>query len=205
MNNPGNATFPGHYVFPDLNGSITYSAYQAQTRDNDPSRQLLPAFRVLLNIVNRVFDGANLFRVLIGDLDVKSFFKSHDQLHSVEGVRAQIVYEGGVGSNFTFINSKLLDNDLFDLFFNGCWHGIQISFFFCCAADDSLLLHQLGIFLAMSIAGTLGTKTSIRRWVTIASTEIRFGHRQIRQSLSRKSLRFSASVDSRSAIFQCKR
>src|SRR5215469_13689636 len=162
MSNPGNTTFPGHYVFPDLNGSIAYSAYQAQTRDNDPSRQLLPAFRVLLNIVNRVFDGANLFRVLIGDLDVKSFFKSHDQLHSVEGVRAQIVYEGGVGSNFAFINSKLLDNDLFDLFFNGCWHGIQISFFFSCAADDLLLFHQLGIFLAMSIAGTLGTKTSIQ-------------------------------------------
>src|SRR5215510_1224359 len=110
MSNPGNATLPGHNVFPDLSGSIAYSTYQAQTRDNDPSRQLLPAFRVLFNISKRGFHRSDLFRVLIGDLDVKSFFKSHDQLHSVKGVRAQIVYEGGVGSNFRFINSKLLDN-----------------------------------------------------------------------------------------------
>jgi len=40
--------------------------------------------------------------------------------------------------------------------------GFKSPSSFSCAADDSLLLHQLGMFFAMSIARTLGTKTFIK-------------------------------------------
>src|SRR5260370_1053749 len=53
--------------------------------------KLLPAFRVLADVINGVLDGADLFRVFVRDLDIKRFFKGHDQLDDVQSVAAQIV------------------------------------------------------------------------------------------------------------------
>src|SRR5215472_7660151 len=86
--------------------------------------KLLSAFRVLVDVIDGVFDGADFLRVLVRDLDVKSFFERHDQLDSIQRVCAEIVHEGGVGSDFAFIHPELLHDDLFDLFFYGCWHTV---------------------------------------------------------------------------------
>src|SRR5271165_1841168 len=59
--------------------------------------KLLWSFRVRVDIIHRVLDGADLLRVLVRDLDLKGFFESHDQLDGVERIRAEIVHEGSVG------------------------------------------------------------------------------------------------------------
>src|SRR5271163_544371 len=46
--------------------------------------KLLAAFRMLPDVVDGVLHGADLFRVLVGDLDVEAFFESHHQFDSVE-------------------------------------------------------------------------------------------------------------------------
>src|SRR6266851_3190440 len=46
--------------------------------------KLLAAFRVLSDVIRRVFDGADLFGVFVGDLDVEGLFEGHDQFHCVQ-------------------------------------------------------------------------------------------------------------------------
>ena len=79
-----------------------------------------PPFAVLSDVVDRVFHGADLLRVLVGNLDVESFFEGHDQFDGVERVGAQVVHERGAGGDFAFVHSELLDDDLLYLFVNCC-------------------------------------------------------------------------------------
>src|ERR1700758_164928 len=52
--------------------------------------KLLTAFRMLADIVDGVLHGADFFRILVGNLDVKSLFESHDQFDCVQRIRAQV-------------------------------------------------------------------------------------------------------------------
>src|SRR5229473_1622912 len=82
--------------------------------------KLLAAFRVLIDVLDRVFDGTDLFGVFVGDLDVEGFFEGHDQLDGVERIGAKIVYEGGVRRDFALVNSELFNNDLLNFLFHCC-------------------------------------------------------------------------------------
>src|SRR5579859_3393541 len=62
-------------------------------------RKLFRALSVLLDVIDSVVDGPDLFRVLVGNLDVESFFEGHDQLDGVERIGAQVVYERGAGGH----------------------------------------------------------------------------------------------------------
>ena len=43
----------------------------------------------------------------------KVLFKSHYQLDGIERIGAQVVHKGGGGSDFAFIHTELLDDNLF--------------------------------------------------------------------------------------------
>src|SRR5580658_10237240 len=78
-------------------------------RDNDGSRQApggLLLFLVL-DVVDGVFDGSDLFGVFVGDINVERFFKRHHQLDDIERVRAKIIHERSVVVHLTFVHSQL--------------------------------------------------------------------------------------------------
>jgi hypothetical protein len=88
--------------------------------------KLLRSFRVRSDVIGGVFDGADLFRVFVGDFDFEGFFEGHDQLDGVEGVGAEVVHKGGVGCDLGFVHAQLLDNDLLYTFINGCHETIHL-------------------------------------------------------------------------------
>ena len=57
-------------------GGIAHATDQAETRDYDPASQLF-RLPVLGDVVDRVLHGANLLRILVGNLDVEGLFESH--------------------------------------------------------------------------------------------------------------------------------
>jgi hypothetical protein len=73
---------------------------------------------VLLDVLGSVLDGFDLLGVFIRNLEVEGLFELHDQLNHVERIGSQIFLEGGAWGYFCFIYLQLLDNDLFNFFFN---------------------------------------------------------------------------------------
>src|SRR5258708_2814717 len=84
--------------------------------------KLLAAFRVLIDVLDRVFDGTDLFRVFVRDLHAEGLFHGHDQLHPVQGIGAHIVCERGIRSHLSLIEPQLVHDDLFYLFVD-CGHA----------------------------------------------------------------------------------
>src|SRR5579875_104756 len=82
--------------------------------------KLLRSFRVRADVVDGVLDGTDLLRVLVGNLDLEGLFKGHDQLHRVQGVRAEIVHKRSVRRDLALVYAQLLHNDLLYPFLNGC-------------------------------------------------------------------------------------
>src|SRR6185312_1423000 len=67
--------------------------------------KLLSAFRVLADVVDGVFYGADLLGILIGDLDVEGLFECHYQFNRVERIGAEVIHERSVWSNFGFVDA----------------------------------------------------------------------------------------------------
>src|SRR5271157_4883567 len=88
-------------------------------------RKLLRSFRVRVDVIHGVLDGANLLRVLVGNLDFEGLFEGHDQLDGVEGISAEVVHEGGVGRHFALVHAQLLHNDLLYPVLYGGWHEVS--------------------------------------------------------------------------------
>src|SRR5207237_10486260 len=84
----------------------------------DATSQLLPAFRVLTDVVDGILHSTNLLRIFVGDFDLKSFFEGHYQLYGVQRIGAQVVHERGVWRDFAFVNSQLFYDDLLYFFIN---------------------------------------------------------------------------------------
>src|SRR3954451_5579758 len=55
--------------------------------------KLLAAFRILADVIDRVFHGTNLLGIFVGNLDVECFFECHHEFHGVERIGAEIVFE----------------------------------------------------------------------------------------------------------------
>src|SRR3974390_416510 len=89
-------------------------------------RAKLISFRVGVDVVDRVFHGANLLGLLVGDLNSESLFKRHDQLDRVERVGAKVVHKRRIGSDFTLVHAQLLYDDLFYAFFYRCHKRWQL-------------------------------------------------------------------------------
>ena len=78
LSDPADAAFARQQVPPDLISFVADRADQADPGHDNSSHQLLPRFRVLADVIDRVLDGADFFRVLVGDFDLESFFERHD-------------------------------------------------------------------------------------------------------------------------------
>ena len=70
---------------------------------------------VLLDVRNRVADGADLLGVLVGNVDLELLFEREHQLHDGERVGAQVVDERSGLFHFRQVDIQLLRDDLFDL------------------------------------------------------------------------------------------
>src|SRR3954469_20049736 len=80
-----------------------------------------------MEIGDRVTDGAQLLRVLVGDVDVELLLELHHQLDDVQAVSPEILDEaGGIGELLT-LDSELLLDDIANLL--GVWrfgHGTSL-------------------------------------------------------------------------------
>src|ERR1700710_928259 len=87
---------------------------------------------LLLDVVDRILDGADLLGGILGDFDAEGFFESHDKLDRVEAVRAEIVDEGRFGSHLRLLHAQMFHHDLLHLVGDFA-HGPRNS---CLAAID---------------------------------------------------------------------
>jgi hypothetical protein len=70
---------------------------------------------VLVDIVIRVPHTLDLLSIFVGNLDAKLFFKTHHEFDRVQRVGAEVVNESRVWRDFVLIDTKLIDDYLFNL------------------------------------------------------------------------------------------
>src|SRR5215218_6943318 len=70
---------------------------------------------LLVQVRDRVADGAELLRVLVGDVDVELLLELHDQLDDVEAVGAEILDEAGLIGKLLALHPELFLDDVADL------------------------------------------------------------------------------------------
>src|SRR5271157_305902 len=120
--------------------------------------KLLWSFRVRVDVIHRVLDGADLLRVLVGNLNLKGFFEGHDQFDGVERISAEVVHKRRVGRNFGLVHAQLFHNDLLYTFIYGC-HEVSnlLSLRLPGAANSSGVSLGLGPGPHFTAAGGLGS------------------------------------------------
>src|SRR5258708_5334465 len=93
------------------------------------SASFAPRFRaelllVLVDEADRILDGLDVLRLLVGDLDLELLFHRHDQLDDVERVRAEVLDEGAFGLDLVLADPALLRDDALDLRLDG--HALSL-------------------------------------------------------------------------------
>ena len=63
------------------------------------------------DVVDRLADGRDLLRILVGDLEAELVLELHDQLDEVERVRIQVGLERRVLSHLLLVDAELLHQD----------------------------------------------------------------------------------------------
>ena len=66
----------------------------------------------LLDIIDRVFDGQDFFRGVIGDFAAEFFLEGHHEFDRIEAVGAQIVNKTGAVRYFVLVDTQMFDDDL---------------------------------------------------------------------------------------------
>src|SRR5258708_19570564 len=69
---------------------------------------------VLLDVLDRLLDVADLLGLLVRDLDPELLLEGHDQLHDVERVGAQVVGEASLQGDLVLVHAQLLHDDPLD-------------------------------------------------------------------------------------------
>src|ERR1700758_3662422 len=131
MSDWADTTFSGQQVAPDLIGPNAAPADQPYARHDDSAVQtcillfgmgrpggLLTSLGVFLDVVNGVFYRGDFLGVFVRDLNAERFLESHDQLDCVERIGAQVVHKRGRRSDFAFVHTELLDDNLLHAFFD---------------------------------------------------------------------------------------
>src|SRR5436305_1943386 len=80
--------------------------------------KLLAAFRMFPNVVDRFLHAANILCILLRNLHVESFFKSHYQFCLVQRICAQVLHKRSARRDFTLFHTQLLHANLFHFLFN---------------------------------------------------------------------------------------
>src|SRR5882762_6728818 len=82
---------------------------------------------VALDVVDHVLHGTDLLCLLVRDFHVVLLFERHHQLDDVEGVRPQILDEGGFRRDFFLAHAELLTDDLLHLLLHGRCHDALLA------------------------------------------------------------------------------
>src|SRR6185312_10581483 len=70
---------------------------------------------LLLDVVDRILDGADLLGRVLRDFDAECLLEGHHQLDRIEAVGAQVVDERGLGGHLRLLDAEMLHDDLFHL------------------------------------------------------------------------------------------
>ena len=82
---------------------------------------------VRLDEVDRLSDGVDLLRLLVGDLRSELRLKLHEQLDDVEAVGVEVVGEARLAGDLLGLRIGVLGNDVDDLLFDlGVGHGLLL-------------------------------------------------------------------------------
>ncbi|OHD56384.1 MAG: hypothetical protein A2Y33_00010 [Spirochaetes bacterium GWF1_51_8] len=73
---------------------------------------------VILDIGNSIADSAKFLRFLIGNIDTELFFKSHNKVNDIKGVRAEVFDESRGFNNRGCFYSQFVNNNFFNLINN---------------------------------------------------------------------------------------
>jgi hypothetical protein len=85
------------------------------------------ALAVFFDVSDDVFDALELFSFFIRHFDGELFFERHDEFDGVERVCAQVFDELGIRHDLFSIHAELIDNDIFNFFFDGFFgHKIDL-------------------------------------------------------------------------------
>src|SRR5690606_18053655 len=128
------AGFAVDEAIPDMADPASKRRNQAQSCNDNPShtanslcaagskssspgtRRTAAAFAVcsgvFLDEIDRILDGDDLLRRVVGNLATEFLFKGHHQFHRVQAVGAQIVDETRGLGNLCIIDAQMLDDDL---------------------------------------------------------------------------------------------
>src|SRR2546427_706469 len=88
------------------------------TRRGERGGASLFAFpHLVVEIVHRGPDGAQLLRLFVRDVDVEFLLEGHDQLDRVEAVGPEVFHEARVVGELVALDPKLFDDNVFDLLF----------------------------------------------------------------------------------------
>jgi len=91
-------------------GTLQRSPAQCGDFDNDNLEW--PLGGVLLEELDRIPDGEDGLRRVVGDFDAEFFLEGHDQLDRVERVRPEIVDEARIVLHLLGVDAEVLDHDL---------------------------------------------------------------------------------------------
>ena len=84
----------------------------------DPVSPPLSGVELLIKLIDNVADAGKVLRFVVFNAGVEFFFERHDEFGGVQGVGAKVVGDIAVAGNRFNVASKLLGDDLDDLFFN---------------------------------------------------------------------------------------
>ena len=82
------------------------------------SCRLLTLFDVAQDVAHRL----KLFRVFVRNFDPELFLECHHELDGVQGISAQILHKLRFRSHLPRVDTKLLNDDVFDLFLDVVSH-----------------------------------------------------------------------------------
>src|SRR5579864_453485 len=85
---------------------------RAQMSCNDGRRPRRSAFGVLFEELDRVADGQNGLRRVVGNLATEFLFEGHDEFDRVEAIGAEIIDEAGVIRDLVGLDAQMLHDDL---------------------------------------------------------------------------------------------
>ena len=80
---------------------------------------------VLVDILDRVRDGANLLGGVVGDFHAELFLEGHHQFDDIKAVGTKIIDEAGVFSDLLGLDAQVLDDNLLNPV-GGVAHGIPL-------------------------------------------------------------------------------
>ena len=70
---------------------------------------------MVVDVADRVRDGGDVLRVVVGDLEVELLLDGHDELDDIQRVSTQIIDEARLRLHFVFFNVQSFANDFNDL------------------------------------------------------------------------------------------